>query len=82
MNRIDQLLDRVGGQPSFPHGTILSTSQSGTSKSAEQDETDPELEDTVQEEQEYLRERLRSELGREPTEQELNDWLREHTESY
>ncbi|MDQ1522886.1 MAG: hypothetical protein QOE47_810, partial [Pyrinomonadaceae bacterium] len=29
-----------------------------------------------------LRGRLRDELGREPTDEELNEWLREHTEGY
>jgi hypothetical protein len=40
------------------------------------------LNDVVQTEQEFVRQKLREELGREPTEEELNEWLREHTESY
>ena len=40
------------------------------------------LEETARREQEYLRERLRQELGREPTEGELSEWLRQHTEGY
>ncbi|HYP54102.1 MAG TPA: hypothetical protein VEQ42_11210 [Pyrinomonadaceae bacterium] len=40
------------------------------------------LEDAARDERDYLRERLRQELKREPTEQELNDWLRRHTEGY
>ncbi len=44
--------------------------------------TDQGLEETVRQEQEYLRQRLRDELKREPTEKELNDWLRQHTEGY
>ena len=43
---------------------------------------DATLEDAAEREQEYLRQRLREELGREPTEEELNEWLREHTEGY
>jgi hypothetical protein len=43
---------------------------------------DATLEDAAEREQEYLRRRLREELGREPTEEELNEWLREHTEGY
>ncbi len=43
---------------------------------------DATLEDVAAREQEYLRQRLRDELGREPTEAELNEWLREHTEGY
>ncbi len=40
------------------------------------------LADVAQTEHEYLHERLRQELGREPTEEELDDWLRQHTEGY
>lgn len=43
---------------------------------------DDELEDIAQTEHEYLHERLREELGREPTEDELDEWLRQHTEGY
>jgi hypothetical protein len=42
----------------------------------------PELEDIAQGEHQYLHERLRAELGREPTEEELDEWLRQHTEGY
>ncbi len=42
----------------------------------------PELSDVAESEHEYLHERLRQELGREPTEEELDQWLREHTEGY
>jgi DNA-directed RNA polymerase specialized sigma subunit len=42
----------------------------------------PELEEVAENEHQYLHERLRQELGREPTEQELNEWLRQHTEGY
>lgn len=41
-----------------------------------------ELEDVAASEHEYLHERLRAELGREPTEKELDEWLRQHTEGY
>jgi len=41
-----------------------------------------ELADVAETEHEYLHERLRQELGREPTEEELDDWLRQHTEGY
>jgi hypothetical protein len=40
------------------------------------------LEDAARTEHDYLRQRLREELGREPTEQELDEWLRRHTEGY
>jgi hypothetical protein len=56
----------------------MSSENSGT------DELDPgpELKDVAQTEHEYLHERLRAELGREPTEEELDEWLRQHTEGY
>ncbi len=40
------------------------------------------LGDATRAEHEFLHERLRQELGREPTEEELDDWLRQHTEGY
>ena len=40
------------------------------------------LEDVARAEQEFLRQRLREELKHEPTEEELSEWLREHTEGY
>ncbi|HZG52328.1 MAG TPA: hypothetical protein VEZ40_09335 [Pyrinomonadaceae bacterium] len=43
---------------------------------------DASLEETAEREREYLRSRLRDELGREPSEEELDEWLREHTEGY
>ena len=41
-----------------------------------------ELNEIAEAENEYLQQRLRKELGREPTEQELEEWLRQHTEGY
>ena len=43
---------------------------------------DASLEETAEREREYLRGRVRDELGHEPTEEELDEWLREHTEGY
>ena len=43
---------------------------------------DDSLEDAVREEREYVRSRLREELQREPTEEEIDEWLRQHTEGY
>ena len=37
------------------------------------------LEDAARDEQEYLRERLRLELDREPTGEEMDEWLPRHT---
>ncbi len=50
--------------------------------SAEDDDKSAELNEVAKNEHEYLHERLRQELGREPTEEELDEWLRQHTEGY
>ena len=44
--------------------------------------SDTKLEDVARNEHDYLLQRLREELGREPTEAELDEWLRQHTEGY
>jgi hypothetical protein len=44
--------------------------------------SDETLIEAASAEHDYVRERLRAELGREPTPDELNDWLRQHTEGY
>jgi hypothetical protein len=41
-----------------------------------------ELRGVAKSEHEYLHQRLREELGRDPTETELDEWLRQHTEGY
>jgi hypothetical protein len=43
---------------------------------------DGKLEEIAESEHEYLHQRLREDLGREPTEAELDEWLRQHTEGY
>lgn len=55
---------------------------------ASEDETpgteggDTSLDEAAEAEREYMRRRLRDELGREPSEEELDEWLRRHTEGY
>ena len=49
---------------------------------AEADGAGDTLDDVARREREDMRPRLRDELGREPTEEELDDWLRRHTEGY
>ena len=44
--------------------------------------TSDTLDDVARREREDMRPRLRDELGREPTEEELDEWLRRHTEGY
>ena len=46
------------------------------------EDEDSELTEVAKEEEEFVRERLTAELGRKPTREELDEWLREHTESY
>ena len=46
------------------------------------DEDKSELVEASKAEEEFVRETLRTELGREPTGEEVDEWLREHTESY
>lgn len=46
------------------------------------EETSPTLEDAARKERGYVRERLKEELGRDPSEEEVDEWLRKHTEGY
>lgn len=46
------------------------------------DDSNAKLAGVARTEHEYLHQRLREELGREPSEQELDEWLRQHTEGY
>lgn len=43
---------------------------------------DDSLDETAQAERDYVRVRLREELKREPTDEELDEWLRQQTEGY
>lgn len=49
---------------------------------AAREESSESLEDVARQEREYLRDRLREELKREPTEQETDEYLQQHTEGY
>jgi hypothetical protein len=51
-------------------------------KHPEATKSDAKLEEVAKTEHEYLHQRLRDDLGREPTEEELDEWLRQHTEGY
>jgi hypothetical protein len=51
-------------------------------ETTESNEGDTSLGDAARSEREYVRQRLREELKREPTELELDEWLRQHTEGY
>lgn len=47
-----------------------------------EDGGDDSLDEAAETEREYVRRRLRDELGREPSEEEVDEWLRRHTEGY
>jgi hypothetical protein len=51
-------------------------------EATEPNESDTTLGDAARSEREYVRQRLREELKREPTELELDEWVRRHTEGY
>ena len=53
-----------------------------TNPDANQADDSTDLNDVATEEREFVKQTLRDKLGREPTEDEVNEWLREHTESY
>jgi Mlc titration factor MtfA (ptsG expression regulator) len=61
---------------------VLTTTTFFSNETPAPDPIDSPLEETVREEREYVRRRLREELQREPTEDEVDDWLRRHTEGY
>jgi hypothetical protein len=48
----------------------------------ESEDSNAPLDDAARNEREYVRQRLRDELKREPTEGEVDEWLRQHTEGY
>ncbi|HEY0100217.1 MAG TPA: hypothetical protein VGB76_14805 [Pyrinomonadaceae bacterium] len=62
--------------------TQVSFDDAGNAESVGDDGGDATLEDVAEREHEYLRTRLREELQREPTEEELDEWLRKHTEGH
>jgi hypothetical protein len=53
-----------------------------TDKTDQPDDKDAGLADVAQSERDYVRSRLREELKREPTDEELDEWLRQQTEGY
>jgi hypothetical protein len=63
-------------------GAIFGPLESLSGEAEEPDDTDAPLDDAARSEREYVRRRLREELKREPTEDELDEWLRQHTEGY
>lgn len=65
-----------------PRGGGVSDLNAAGRSPDEADGASDTLDDVARREREDMRPRLRNELGREPTEDELDDWLRRHTEGY
>ena len=68
--------------PELRHEEAASCITSSTGETSDEKDTDTPLEDAARAEREYVRQRLREELQREPTEEEVDEWLRQHTEGY
>ena len=65
------------------HQTLSYRGAAGTTRAQDSDEgAGDSLEDAAHDEREHARERLREESGREPTEEEVSEWLRQQTEGY
>jgi len=79
----------VGEESSLAMETSLATREvlvmtldDEVNRDADDAGSDAKLAGVARTEHEYLHQRLREELGREPTEEELDEWLRQHTEGY
>ena len=78
---------RIGVSPDFGiyqtnRDMAFELSHAAAEEAPEPDDADAPLDDAARSEREYVRQRLREELKREPTEDELDEWLRQHTEGY
>ncbi|HYH86069.1 MAG TPA: hypothetical protein VEX60_11495 [Pyrinomonadaceae bacterium] len=70
-------------QQSFHQPTHIQKSADATPEQGDGDAgADNTLEDAARDGREHARERLREELKRDPTEDEINEWLRQQTEGY
>lgn len=69
-------------EESFKQSSADEMTDDSSSVAAAPPENDSSLKALIKEEQSYVRERLRKELGREPTQKEADEWLDAHTESY
>lgn len=80
-------VEKVEGSSGFElslisRSTFAKRCDASSEEAAEPDELETPLDDAAESEREYVRQRLREELKREPTEDELDEWLRQHTEGY
>jgi hypothetical protein len=75
----------IFGRFGTSHPALLLVSEvCKTDESSDGDNEVPEsgLDDAAKADQEVVRERLREDLKREPSQEEIDEWLRRHTESY
>lgn len=64
------------------YNTAVKLPKSFSAETPQPEEADDALTDVAREEREYVRRRLAEQLRREPTEEEINEWLRQQTEGY
>ena len=67
---------------SYAVGAAASQESSDEETPPQGDDPDSGLEEVARREREYVRRRLREELKREPTEEEMDEWLRQQTEGH
>lgn len=68
--------------PTVSRGGGVTDLNAAEQSPGEADGASDTLDEVARREREDMRPRLRDELGREPTEEELDEWLRRHTEGY
>lgn len=76
------MLQQKHGDLSFREIHVFTFALSEEATEPDDGDVDAPLDDAARDEREYVRGRLREELQREPTESELDEWLRQHTEGY
>jgi hypothetical protein len=74
-NQTDEEDKRLVDTPEPPHADATSNEETDAVG-------DDSLQDLVRDERELARESAQRELGREPNEDEIDDWLRRQTEGY
>ncbi len=67
---------------SSPETYSTAAQRLSSSSEVKTESEEPSLDDAARAERDYVRSRLREELKREPEEEEIDEWLRQHTEGY
>lgn len=76
------MLQEQQARSSLANSGFILNQTSALKRTTEPVDADAPLDDAAQAEREYVRQRLRDELQREPTEEEVDEWLRQQTEGY